>query len=97
MHPSKDLFYAAVRGPDTITTFSIDADGTPRIVGKVSDELSYPWDFSVEATGRYLVAANNTSASIKVFRLDQATGTLTLVGGVAVPAQVRAVRVVFPP
>jgi len=97
MHPSKDLFYAAVRGPDSITTFSIDATGAPKIAGKTSVELSYPWDFSVEATGRYLVAANNTSASIKVFRLDQTTGTLSLVGGAAVPAQTRAVRVVYPP
>jgi 6-phosphogluconolactonase len=97
MHPSKDLFYAAVRGPDTITTFSIDAQGSPKVVGQVSDELSYPWDFSIDATGKYLVAANNTSSSIKVFRLDPQTGTLALVGGAAVPAQTRAVRVVFPP
>jgi 6-phosphogluconolactonase len=97
MHPSKDLFYAAVRGPDTITTFSIDPEGRPKVVGRATAELSYPWDFSVDATGSYLVAANNTSSSIKVFRVDQQTGTLTLVGGAAVPAQVRAVRVVFPP
>ena len=66
-------------------------------MGQVNDELSYPWDFSIDPTGKYLVAANNTSSSIKVFRLDQQTGTLSLVGGAAVPAQVRTVRVVFPP
>jgi 6-phosphogluconolactonase len=96
MHPTKDLFYAAVRGPDTITTFAVEADGRPKIVGRASDELSYPWDFSIDATGTYLLAANNTSASVKVFRIDPQTGLLALVGGVAVPAQTRAVRVVFP-
>jgi 6-phosphogluconolactonase len=98
MHPSKDLFYAGVRGnPNTITTYSIDAEGRPKSVGVVSSELSYPWDFSIDATGTYLVAANNTSSSIKVFRLDQQTGTLTLVGGAAVPNAVRTVRIVYPP
>jgi 6-phosphogluconolactonase len=97
MHPSRDLFYAAVRGPDTITTFSIDGEGQPKVVGQVSSELSYPWDFSVDVTGRFMVVANNTSASIKVFRVAPGDGTLSLVGGATVPAQVRAVRVVFPP
>jgi 6-phosphogluconolactonase len=97
MHPSKDVFYAGVRGPDTITTYAIDAMGRPQPVGQVDDQLSYPWDFSVDATGKYLVAANNTSASIKVFRLDPQTGTLTLVGGTPVPAAVRTVRIVYPP
>jgi 6-phosphogluconolactonase len=97
MHPSKELFYAGVRGPDTITAYAIEGDGRPRSVGVAHDELSYPWDFALDATGSYLVAANNTSASIKVFRVDPQTGVLTLVGGVAVPAAVRTVRVVYPP
>ena len=97
MHPSKDLFYVGVRGPDTITTFSIDGEGRPVMVGRTSDELSYPWDFSLDDTGSFLVAANNRSASIKVFRVHPETGSLTLVGGAAVPDAVRTVRVVSPP
>jgi 6-phosphogluconolactonase len=95
MHPSKDLFYAAVRGPDTITTFAVEPDGRPRVVSRASAELSYPWDLAVDATGTFLLAANNTSASIKVFRIGE-NGGLTLVGGAAVPAQVRTVRVLYP-
>ena len=97
MHPSLDLFYVGVRGPDTITAYAIDAEGKPTQVGRTSEELSYPWDFSIDATGSYLVAANNRSASIKVFRVHPDTGNLTLVGGAAVPAAVRTVRVVSPP
>jgi len=89
------LALAGVRGPDTITTFAVQPDGRPRQLSRASAELSYPWDISIDATGTYLVTANNTSSSIKVFRIDQAGG-LALVGGAAVPAQVRAVRVVYP-
>jgi 6-phosphogluconolactonase len=97
-HPTKDnIFYAGVRGPDTITTFTVDEEGRPKSVGQVNDELSYPWDFALDATGKFLVAANNTSASIKVFRVNGDNGTLSLVGGAAVPAQVRTVRIVYPP
>jgi 6-phosphogluconolactonase len=42
--------------------------------------ISYPWWFGMDATGQFLIVANDRSASVLVHRIDQVAGTLTPVG-----------------
>ena len=82
VHPSGKFLYASNRaGIDTITIFSIDpAKGTLKETGRVSTKGRTPRNFAIDPTGAYLLAANQESANVVVFRIDQATGALTPTG-----------------
>jgi 6-phosphogluconolactonase len=79
LHPTREILYASIRFDDRIAIFDIDADGRARAPRFVETEIARPWDFDIDASGRYLLVANNDSASVKVFRIDE-RGGLSLVG-----------------
>jgi 6-phosphogluconolactonase len=91
VHPSGKFLYASNRaGLDTITVFSIDpAKGTLKQTGRVSTKGKTPRNFAIDPTGAYLLAANQESGNVVVFKIDATTGALTPQGEEAkVPAPV---------
>jgi 6-phosphogluconolactonase len=57
-------------------------EGTGRLkpVGHVPTGGRTPRHFTIDATGRWLLAANQNSDSVRVFRLDPASGLPSPVG-----------------
>jgi 6-phosphogluconolactonase len=91
MHPSGKFLYASNRGTaNSIVAYKIDAvKGTLTAAGTFSSEGMIPRNFVIDPTGRFLLAANEDSGNIVVFRIDATTGSLTPTGQVVeVPAPV---------
>jgi 6-phosphogluconolactonase len=79
VHPNGKFLYASNRGTaNSITIFAIDAGkGTLKLVGEVPTKGQIPRNFAIDPTGAFLLAANEDSGNIVVFRIDPATGGLT--------------------
>ncbi len=70
-----------VRGPDTIGVFAIDPQkGTVTSVEQTPTGGIMPRSFAIDPTGNYLLAANELTNNIVVFRIDQSTGRLAKTG-----------------
>ncbi|MBT2472204.1 lactonase family protein [Streptomyces sp. ISL-66] len=85
--PDGRFLWAAVRGPDTIATFSF-ADGAekPQLTSTVACGGSWPRDLAADPSGRRLYAANQRSGDVTWFDVDQLTGQPRRTGSLAVPA-----------
>jgi 6-phosphogluconolactonase len=83
VHPNGKFLYASNRAQaSSITVFAIDpAKGTLRQIDRVSSGGKEPRDFTLDPSGAWLLAANQNSNSIVVFRLDPKSGKLTPAGG----------------
>jgi 6-phosphogluconolactonase len=91
VHPSGKFLYASNRaGIDTITAFAIDSGkGTLKLLDKFSTKGKTPRNFAIDPTGSFLLAANQESNNIVMFRIDSTTGALSPTGEIAeVPAPV---------
>ncbi len=90
LHPNGRWLYTSNRGDsNTIAIFRIGADGIPVPAGRVSAGGRTPRYIGIDPSGNYLVAANQDSSGVVVFRIDAATGGLTPRGdALAVPAPV---------
>jgi 6-phosphogluconolactonase len=91
VHPSGKFLYASNRaGVDSITEFGIDAaKGTLTLLGRFPTQGKTPRNFAIDPTGSYLLAANQESGNMVVFRIKLATGELTPTGQIVqVPAPV---------
>ncbi len=80
VHPTKEFLYASIRGDNSIGIFAIGAEGRLTLVTHVRDGVSNPWDFAFDPSGNFLLVANDGNSTVRVFRVDQATGRLTSVG-----------------
>ena len=70
-----------VRGPDTIGVFAIDAGkGTLTPVEHTRTGGIMPRSFAIDPTGNYLLAANEVTNNIVVFKIDETTGKLSKTG-----------------
>ena len=104
VHPTRDFIYASIRalgpgsGGGSIATFPIGPDGRAGQPTQVSTQIARPWDFDIDPSGRFLIVVNNDAANIRVFRINEQTGALTLAGnGASVPARPRFVGIFAPP
>lgn len=91
VHPNGKFLYASNRGGlDTISAFSIDpAKGTLHLKDEYPTMGKTPRNFAIDPTGKFLLAANQESNNIVVFRIDAVTGALSPTGDtVEVPAPV---------
>lgn len=91
VHPNGKFVYASNRGSaNSIAAFKIDsAKGTLTPAGEYSTKGKIPRNFTIDPTGKFLLAANQDSGNIVVFRIDAASGALTATGeDVEVPAPV---------
>ncbi|MFK0198210.1 lactonase family protein [Streptomyces lavendulae] len=85
--PDGRFVWAAVRGPDTLVTFSL-AGGPekPQLTGTVGCGGHWPRDLAADPSGRRLYAANERSGDVTWFEVDPLTGHPRRAGSVAVPA-----------
>ncbi|WP_328297177.1 lactonase family protein [Streptomyces sp. NBC_00435] len=85
--PDGRFVWAAVRGADTVATFSLAGGAEkPQLTGTVPCGGSWPRDLAVDPSGRRLYAANERSGDVTWFDVDQLTGQPRRAGSVAVPA-----------
>ena len=91
VHPNGKFLYASNRGGiDTISLFSIDAvKGTLQLKNEYPTMGKTPRNFAIDPTGKFLLAANQESNNIVVFRIDASSGALNPTGDpVEVPGPV---------
>ena len=87
------FLYATNRGPDTVATFAVQADGTLAPGGQAPSGGHAPGPLAVDPSGAFLVVANQGSKTLVVFRLDPETGAPGAPRTVALPAAPLAVLV----
>ncbi len=84
VHPNGKFLYASNRaGIDTISAFSIDPiKGTLHLKDEYPTMGKTPRNFAIDPTGKFLLAANQESNNIVIFRIDSTTGALSPTGEV---------------
>jgi 6-phosphogluconolactonase len=80
VHPSGKFLYGSNRGHDSIAEFAIGKDGRLKLVGHTSTQGKVPRNFNIDPTGKWLIAANQNTDNLVVFRIDGKTGKLTPTG-----------------
>ncbi|MFN7934735.1 MAG: lactonase family protein [Bryobacteraceae bacterium] len=80
VHPSGKFVYGSNRGHDSIAVFSVASNGTLTLLENVSTQGKIPRNFSIDPTGSFLLAGNQDSNTIVVFRIDKKSGRLTPTG-----------------
>jgi 6-phosphogluconolactonase len=89
VHPNGRFVYGSNRGAHTIAIFSVAGDGKMAVVGHQPTGGRTPRNFGIDPTGTFLLAANQDTNDIHVFRIDRDTGKLTPTGEkVSVPKPV---------
>lgn len=78
--PDERFLYVSNRGHDSICCFELDGLGRLRPVETVSSQGRTPRDLALDASGRYLLAANQESDCISVFSRNPENGRLTFTG-----------------
>jgi 6-phosphogluconolactonase len=79
VHPSGKFVYCSNRGHDSIAVFSLE-DGKLKLIENESTRGKTPRNFSIDPTGNWLIAANQDSDSLQVFRIIGETGALEPLG-----------------
>ena len=70
VHPDGRTLYASLRGRDEIVVFRLDAaTGAPTLVQRISTGGQTPRNFALDPSGKWLLAANQTSGSIVAFQI----------------------------
>lgn len=77
IHPSGRWLYVSNRGCDTISEFSIGADGQLTLVDSVSSVAKFPRNFALDPSGRWLIVAGQKDNRLAVLKIDPANGRLT--------------------
>jgi 6-phosphogluconolactonase len=72
------FLYASNRGADSIAVFAIAADGSLCLVEHVPTQGRTPRHFAIDPSGDWLIAANQDTDNVVIFRRNQRTGCLTL-------------------
>jgi 6-phosphogluconolactonase len=79
--PDGKFLYGANRGDaNELTIFSIAADGKLTFVGRQSTLGKTPRNFAIDPSGNFLLAANQNSDEVVIFKRDQKTGLLSDTG-----------------
>jgi 6-phosphogluconolactonase len=89
VHPNGKFVYASNRGSaNSIAAFKVDgAKGTLTPIGIFPTGGKIPRHFTIDPTGKFLIAANADSNNLVTFKIDENTGALTPTGKeVSVPA-----------
>lgn len=82
VHPNGQWVYSSTRdltdqGRDFITVFAIGLDGVMRPIQHAPAGVKIPRNFAVSPDGRWLVAGGQNSNTIRVHRIDAASGKLS--------------------
>lgn len=77
MHPTGQFVYAAIRGHDVIAVFQVDQNtGMLTLIEREPVRGSWPRNFCIDPTGKWLIVAGAESSTAAVFRIEEATGRL---------------------
>lgn len=89
VHPNGKFVYVSLRGADEIVAFTIDSPtGKLDFLQRISTGGKTPRNFALDPSGKWLLAANQNSGDIRVFRVG-GDGRLTATDhSVEVPAPV---------
>ena len=78
VHTNGKFVYAANRGHDSITVFSIDqGNGDLKFVQSVNPRSATPRNFNLTPDAKWLLAAGQLSNTLGLFSVDSGTGRLT--------------------
>ena len=88
LSPDDRFLYASNRGQDSIVVYKLSENGTVEYVQTVSTYGRSPRNFSIDPTGRWLLAGNQDSDTIAVFERNGETGMLYHKRTVSVPTPV---------
>jgi 6-phosphogluconolactonase len=80
VHQSGRFLYGSNRGHNSIVIYRLGEDGRMTLVGHESRGINRPRNFTIDPTGTLMLVANQDSASVTIFRIDQNKGTLEPVG-----------------
>lgn len=72
--PDERFVYASNRGHDSIAVFQRNTEGLLKLTGFIPSRGSWPRDFNIDPSGRFLITANQNSNSIYVHKLSKETG-----------------------
>lgn len=77
---SKDgkFIYTSNRGENTIAVFEVQPDFTVKHIQSISTEGDFPRDFNLSADESFLLASNQNSDNLTLYKRDADTGKLTL-------------------
>lgn len=85
--PEGKFLYASNRGADNIAVLVINPEGCVDLIEHVPTQGKTPRNFAIDPSGTHLIAANQDTNNLVVFRRDRATGRLTPTGQqIEVPA-----------
>jgi len=76
VHPNGRFLYGSNRGHDSIAVFAIDKQGKLALVEVAPSGGQMPRNFALAPGGQWLLAANQRSNNVVVFRVDASTGRL---------------------
>lgn len=72
--------YASNRGHDSIAVFSVTPEGSSlKRIQLISTEGTIPRDFDLDPSGKFVVAANQDSDNLTLYRRDETTGLLKMI------------------
>ncbi|RIV22232.1 lactonase family protein [Fibrisoma montanum] len=87
--PAGKFLYQSNRGFNALAMMSIATDGKVTLIGQQPTGGKTPRNFLIDPKGQYVLAANQETDNITIFRLDSKTGKLTDTGkSVRVPSPV---------
>jgi len=77
IHPGGRFLYGSNRGHDSIAVFAVGSQGELNFSGHQASTGKTPRHFALDESGRWLLAANQDSGTLALFRVDPRSGTLT--------------------
>jgi len=91
IHLSSDgkFLYGSNRGDNTIVTFRVDQEGLIEAAGHTSCGGDWPRNFVIDPSGNFLIAGNQKSDYISVFRIGREDGLPSIAvdtAGIGMPA-----------
>lgn len=79
-HPNGKFSYSSNRGHDSIAVFETSKKGKLNRVQVIKTGGKTPRNFNLDPTGNWLLAANQNSNTITLFKVDSKSGKLTAFG-----------------
>jgi len=77
VHPNGRFLYSSNRGHNSIAVFAVAADGKLALLENTPTGGSTPRNFGLAPSGKVMLVANQASANVVTFSVDEATGKLT--------------------
>ena len=74
IHPAAATLFVSNRNHDSLTAFQLDGHGGVALIDCFSSGGKAPRDITIDASGRWLLAANQDSNCVAIHMLDSASG-----------------------